>query len=115
MVESGDWLATLGLPEEATYTNGEAQVTILDAGRATLELSNPAQVDYIDSSETGRTGVSPPWRVAVEVDEAAAVTSRLAAAGASVIAEPVQTPWRSLNARLSAPAGVQLTVFTELD
>ena len=40
---------TLGLPEEATYTNGEAQVTILDAGRATLELSNPAQVDYIDS------------------------------------------------------------------
>jgi hypothetical protein len=32
-----------------------------------------------------------------------------------VIAEPVETPWRSLNARLSAPAGVQLTIFTELD
>jgi len=43
------------------------------------------------------------------------VTGRLASAGASVIAEPTETPWRSLNARLNAPAGIQLTVFQELD
>jgi catechol 2,3-dioxygenase-like lactoylglutathione lyase family enzyme len=34
----------LGLPEEAAYQGeGGARVTILDAGRATLELANPAQ------------------------------------------------------------------------
>ena len=31
------------------------------------------------------------------------------------MAEPVITPWQSLNARLEAPAGLQLTVFQELD
>jgi predicted enzyme related to lactoylglutathione lyase len=103
------------MAEEESYATGDARVMILDAGRATLELSNPAQVDYIDQSEVGRTGVSPPWRVAIEVDDATAVTGRLASAGASVIAEPTETPWRSLNARLNAPAGIQLTVFQELD
>ena len=28
---------------------------------------------------------------------------------------PVETPWRSLNARLEGPAGLQLTLFQELD
>ncbi|WP_344803414.1 queuosine precursor transporter [Microlunatus ginsengisoli] len=105
---------TLGMGEEETYTTGDARVTILDAGRATLELSNREQVDYIDTAEVGRTGVSPPWRVAVEVDDAVEVTRALAAAGAEVIAAPTETPWHSLNARLSAPADVQLTVFQEL-
>jgi uncharacterized glyoxalase superfamily protein PhnB len=53
-------------------------------------------------------------RVAFEVADAAAVTRSLAEGGAEVIAEPTVTPWQSLNARLSAPAGLQLTVFQEL-
>ncbi len=88
---------------------------ILNAGRATLELSNPAQIDYIDTVETGRTGVSGHYRVAFEVDDCAAVTERLAAAGAELIAPPTRTPWDSLNARLTGPAKMQLTVFTELN
>jgi hypothetical protein len=32
-----------------------------------------------------------------------------------VIAEPTLTPWSSMNARLEAPAGLQLTLFTELE
>ena len=105
----------LGLAQEEQYdAAGGARVMILDAGRATLELSNPAQIDYIDTVETGRTGVSPHYRVAFEVDDCAAVTSRLAAAGAELVAPPTRTPWDSLNARLQAPADVQLTVFTEL-
>ena len=87
---------------------------ILGAGRATLELSNPAQIDYIDTVETGRTGVSPHYRVAFEVDDCAAVTDRLTAAGAELVAPPTRTPWDSLNSRLQGPADVQLTVFTEL-
>ena len=42
------------------------------------------------------------------------MTSTLAEAGATVIAEPTPTPWNSLNARLEAPAGLQLTLFQEL-
>jgi uncharacterized integral membrane protein (TIGR00697 family) len=105
----------LGLGQEETYETDGAKVMILDAGRATLELSNAAQIDYIDSVEVGRTGVSPQYRVAFEVDDSAAVTDKLVTAGAELIAPPVRTPWDSVNARLRGPADVQLTVFTELD
>ena len=30
-------------------------------------------------------------------------------------APPVETPWRSLNSRLDAPAGLQITLFEELE
>jgi len=105
----------LGLVQEEQYdADGGARVMILGAGRATLELSNPAQIDYIDTVETGRTGVSPHYRVAFEVDDCAAVTDRLTAAGATLVAPPTRTPWDSLNSRLQGPADVQLTVFSEL-
>jgi predicted enzyme related to lactoylglutathione lyase len=105
----------LGLPEQASFQgDGDARVIILDAGRATLELANRAQKRMIDDVEVGRQ-VAPTMRVAFEVVDAPAVTSDLVAAGASLVAPPTQTPWRSLNARLDAPAGLQITVFQELD
>ena len=68
----------LGLVQQEQYeVDGGARVMILGAGRATMELSNPAQIDYIDTVEVGRTGVGPQFRVALEVDDAAAVTERL--------------------------------------
>jgi uncharacterized integral membrane protein (TIGR00697 family) len=105
----------LGLVVEKAYEgeNG-AQVMILGAGRATLELCNPPQVDLIDTVEVGRTGVSGKYRLAFEVDDSPSVTKRLTAAGAELIAAPTVTPWRSLNARVQGPADVQLTIFTEL-
>jgi uncharacterized integral membrane protein (TIGR00697 family) len=105
----------LGLVVEKAYdgANG-AQVMILGAGRATLELCNRPQVDLIDTVEVGRTGVSAKYRLAFEVDDSTSVTHRLTAAGAELIAAPTVTPWRSLNARLQGPADVQLTIFTEL-
>ncbi len=105
----------LGLVEEESYADGPARVSILGAGRATLELSNAAQRDLIDTVEVGRPGVAPGMRVCFEVEDAATVTDTLAAAGATVLAPPTETPWRSLNARLAAPADLQLTVFQELD
>ncbi|NYJ08788.1 VOC family protein [Petropleomorpha daqingensis] len=105
----------LGLPvEDAFEAPGGAHVTILDAGRATLELANPAQKRYIDEVEVGRP-VAPRMRVAFEVDDAQRVTDDLVQAGADVVAPPTETPWRSLNARLDAPAGLHVTVFQELD
>jgi lactoylglutathione lyase len=104
----------LGLPERESYTTGDAQVMILEAGRATLELANPAQAEYIDEVEVGRR-VAGKFRVALEVDDSAQTTTRLTDAGATVVAEPTRTPWNSLNARLETPGGIQLTLFTELD
>jgi predicted enzyme related to lactoylglutathione lyase len=103
----------LGADEELQIhsTDGE-HVTILDVGRATLELSNPAQVDLIDRVEVGRR-VSPHLRVAFEVADAETVTEALVGAGADLLAPPVRTPWGSLNSRLAAPGDLQITVFQE--
>ncbi len=105
----------LGAPVELVVEGGAGEkVTILDVGRATLELSNPEQVAMIDEVEVGRR-VAPRLRVAFEVAEARAATDDLVAAGAELIAEPTVTPWNSLNSRLAAPAGLQITLFEELD
>ena len=105
----------LGLPEELAVSGPDgAEVTILQAGRATLELANPSQKRYIDEVEVGRQ-VAPRLRVAFEVGDSAAVADRLVGAGATLVAPPTETPWRSLNARLDAPAGLQVTLFQELD
>jgi catechol 2,3-dioxygenase-like lactoylglutathione lyase family enzyme len=105
----------LGLPQQAAFEGaGDARVVILDAGRATLELANPAQKALIDQVEVGHP-VSPHLRVAFEVTDAEGVTRALVDAGAGLIASPVETPWRSLNSRLDGPAGLQLTIFEELE
>jgi uncharacterized glyoxalase superfamily protein PhnB len=105
----------LGMPEELAVSGGDgAQVTILDAGRATLELANPAQKRMIDEIEVGRQ-VAPKMRVAFEVDDARGVTDELVAAGATQVAPPTETPWRSLNARLDTPGGLHVTIFQELE
>ena len=104
----------LGLPERESYESEDGRVTILDVERATLEIADPNQADFIDRVEVGRR-VAGKYRVAFEVDDSAEATRTLAAAGATVIAEPTRTPWNSLNARLEAPGGLQLTLFTELD
>jgi predicted enzyme related to lactoylglutathione lyase len=104
----------LGLTEQAAFEGaGDARVVILNAGQATLELTNPAQAAMIDDVEVGRR-VGPHIRLAFEVADTQAATEKLSAAGADVIAEPTVTPWRSVNSRLRAPAGIQLTLFQEL-
>ena len=102
----------LGLPELGAFSGEHGHVTILDAGRATLELSDPAHAVYIDEVEVG-SRVAGHIRIALEVDDSVAMTRTLADAGASVLAEPRPTPWGSLNSRLEAPAGLQLTLFQE--
>jgi lactoylglutathione lyase len=102
----------LGLREQAAFSSEGGRVTILDAGRATLELADPTHAAFIDNVEVGRR-VAGHIRVAFKVDDAKRATRALADAGAYVIAEPTPTPWNSLNSRLEAPAGLQLTLFEE--
>lgn len=105
----------LGMPEQAAFAEGDDdRVAILEAGIATLEIASPAHKRAIDRVEAGGQ-VSQRIRLAFEVDDAAATTAELAQEGGSVVAEPVETPWRSLNSRLDAPAGLQITLFQELE
>jgi lactoylglutathione lyase len=104
----------LGMPELGAFASpAGGRVTILDAGQATLELADPVYAAYIDEVEVGQR-VAGPIRVALEVADAAAATSAAQDAGARVLAQPTTTPWNSSNARLEAPAGLQITLFAEL-
>ena len=105
----------LGLPEQAAFQGeDDARVMILGAGLATLEIANSAQVAMIDRVEADGSP-SARVRVAFEVDDSARVTDELVEAGATLVASPRETPWRSLNSRIEAPAGLQITVFQELE
>jgi predicted enzyme related to lactoylglutathione lyase len=104
----------LGMPEEEAYSGeGGAEVAILDAGRATLEIANSAQADLIDDVEVGRR-VAGHFRVGLEVDDCDAATRTAVDGGATPVAPPTRTPWNSLNARFDAPGEVHLTLFEEL-
>jgi predicted enzyme related to lactoylglutathione lyase len=97
----------LGLREQAAYSSPGGRVTM-------LEIADPPHAAYIDEVEVGRR-VAGHIRVAFKVSDSSASTEALAAAGATVVAEPTRTPWNSLNSRLEGPAGLQLTLFTDLD
>jgi lactoylglutathione lyase len=101
----------LGMPELAAYQAEGGYVTILEAGRATLEITDPVHAAYIDRVEVGRR-VAGHIRVALGVPDSRKATERAVAGGAAVLAEPTPTPWGSLNARLEGPAGLQLTLFS---
>lgn len=108
----------LGLPERASYEgDGGARVAVLDVPSATLEIANRAQVRMIDDVEVGHPvahGYPLTVRVALEVEDAAAATAAALDGGADPVAPPTRTPWNSLNARVEAPGGMQLTFFQEL-
>jgi catechol 2,3-dioxygenase-like lactoylglutathione lyase family enzyme len=103
----------LGLKQQLAYSSEDGQVVILEAGVATLELADANHAAYVDSIEVGKR-VAGHVRVAFEVEDAEAVSAALVAEGALLLAPAVPTPWNSLNSRLEAPAGLQLTIFEEL-
>jgi len=111
----GFYRDALGMPELMAFADGpdDDRVAILEAGRATLELASPGHKRAIDAIEAGGRE-SPRIRLAFEVTDAAGTTRRLEGVGAQVVAEPVETPWRSLNSRLDAPGELQITLFEEL-
>jgi len=101
----------LGLEQLADWSSGTGQVVALDAGRATLELFDQAQAESVDAIEAGRR-VSGTVRLAVKVADSQDLAARLVTAGARRVGPPVLTPWGDRNARVQAPDGMQLTLFT---
>jgi predicted enzyme related to lactoylglutathione lyase len=103
----------LGMPVSAEYlSEDQGRVVILEAGVATLEIGDRPHAAYVDEVEVGRQ-VAGHVRVALRVDDADVATEAARAAGAEVVAPPTRTPWQSLNARLEAPAKLQVTLFQD--
>jgi lactoylglutathione lyase len=103
----------LGLPVRMAWDDAEGSGTILEAGRATLELLSRDQAELIDRIEVGRR-VTGPVRLALEVEDSARTAKQLSAGGGELVAPATETPWGDLNARVRAPDGMQLTLFTVL-
>jgi uncharacterized glyoxalase superfamily protein PhnB len=101
----------VGLEQIADWSTDNGRVVVLNAGRATLELFDEAQAEFVDEIEAGRR-VSGTVRLALEVTDSGETARRLIAAGAEEVAPPVTTPWGDRNARVRAPDGMQLTLFT---
>jgi lactoylglutathione lyase len=104
----------LGLPVVYAWDEPEGRGAILAAGRATLEVISPDQAELIDRVEVGER-VAGPVRLALSVEDSARTAAELAAAGGELLGGPAETPWRHLNARVLAPDGMQLTLFTVLE
>ena len=101
----------LGLEQIADWSSATGRVVVLEAGRATLELFDSAQAESVDAIEAGRR-VSGTVRFALRVEDSGGMADRLVTAGAERVAPPVITPWGDRNARVQAPDGMQLTLFT---
>jgi len=101
----------LGMEQLADWSSEAGRVVALDAGRAVLELLDEPQAGLVDEIEAGRR-VSGTVRFALRVADSEATARRLAEAGAAPVAPPVMTPWGDRNARVEAPDGMQLTLFT---
>ncbi len=102
--------AGLGIQPSAIWNNDGGQAMILDMGKATLELFDERQAEIIDQLEAGRR-VSGQVRLALQVPDLEAAMERLLAHGATLVHEPVRTPWGDYNVRLQDPDGMQITLF----
>lgn len=107
----GFYRDSLGLEELADWSSEEGRVVLLDGGHATLELFDESQAEMVDAVEAGRR-VSGKVRLAFQVSDSEEAARRLVAAGAEQVAPPLTTPWGDRNARVRAPDGMQLTLFT---
>ena len=102
----------LGLVADQLWTNnGRGQMFL--AGRASLEIFDPAYAAGVDQLEVGQR-VSGRIRFAFQVDDVHAAVRRALEYGATLVREPTPTPWNDLNARVQSPEGQQITLYQTL-
>ena len=100
----------LGIEPTAIWNNDGGKALILDMGNATLELFDERQAEIIDQLEAGQR-LSGQIRFAFQVSDLNAAMERLLAHGATLVHEPILTPWGDYNVRLQDPNGMQVTLF----
>lgn len=100
----------LGLEPAAFWENDGGHAAMFELGQATLEIFDEAQASAIDQIEAGQR-LSGQIRFALQVPDLDEAVKRAVAKGATLIHQPVITPWGDYNVRLSAPDGLQITLF----
>ncbi|MCB9112730.1 MAG: VOC family protein [Anaerolineales bacterium] len=100
----------LGIEPAAIWNNDGGKALMLNMGNATLEIFDERQAEVIDELEAG-TRISGQIRLALQVPDLKAAMDGMLANGATLVHEPVMTPWGDLNVRLQDPDGMQITLF----
>jgi lactoylglutathione lyase len=100
----------LGIEPAAIWNNDGGQALMLNMGNATLEVFDERQAEVIDQLEAGER-VSGQIRFALQVPDLNAAMQRLLTHGATLVHEPIITPWGDHNVRLQDPDGMQITLF----
>ena len=104
----------LGLDPAQLWTTEQDRAVIFEMGCATLEIFDEPHAAAIDQIEAGQRS-SGQIRLALQVPDVDAAVARLIASGATLVHEPITTPWQHYNARLQSPDGLQITLFQILD
>jgi len=104
----------LGIEPAAVWNNDGGKALMLNMGNATLEIFDERQAEVIDELEVGKR-VSGQIRFALQVPDLKAAMERMLANGATLVHEPVLTPWGDYNVRLQDPDGMQITLFQAHD
>jgi methylmalonyl-CoA/ethylmalonyl-CoA epimerase len=100
----------LGLDIAQDWSSDQGRVLMFELGRGTLEIFDERQAAMVDRLEVGQR-VSGPIRFALQVPDVHAAVKRAVEWGATLVHEPVLTPWGDYNARLLSPDGLQITLF----
>ncbi len=104
------YCAGLGVEPAQVWENNAGRGLTIDMGRASLEIVDEAQADSIDAIEAGKR-VSGQIRFALQVPDLTEALDRMLASGATLVHQPVITPWGDHNVRLQDPDGMQVTLF----
>jgi catechol 2,3-dioxygenase-like lactoylglutathione lyase family enzyme len=100
----------LGLPLGNDWSTSQGKCVTLSVEKATIEIIDNAQADYIDDIEVGQR-VSGKVRFAFKFSNVQTAMNRAKAAGATIVHGPVETPWKDVNARILSPDDMHMTFF----
>jgi methylmalonyl-CoA/ethylmalonyl-CoA epimerase len=101
----------LGLDAGELWTgNGNGQV--FWAGKAALEIFDPAYAAGVDQVEVGNQ-ISGQIRFAFQVNDIHQALAKALKYGGVLINGPVLTPWNDLIVRIQSPEWLQITLFQE--
>jgi NAD(P)-dependent dehydrogenase (short-subunit alcohol dehydrogenase family) len=103
----------LSLKPVKEWNDSEGRGVVLSAGRATIELLDPADAAFTTRIEVGDEfeASSLPVRLAFEVPDVEATSTALREHSAGALNAPVRTPWNHFSQRLQTPDGIQVTLF----
>ena len=101
----------VGLSVMQEWPSQEGRGVLFSLEKATLEIIDETHAAWVDRMEVGRR-LSGPVRFAVKVSDIRSSLKSAVDAGIQILHEPVQTPWRDLNARIIGPDGMHVTLFS---